>query len=116
MALILFICGDVELNSGPKNTKSYYLSLCQWNLNSLPAHDFSKLSLIEAYNTHHNFDMLCSPKSYLDFFYADDDTRLNLKDFTLIRAYNPHNCKREGVSIYFEEHLAVCTRYYSKFK
>ena len=25
----------------------------------LPAHDFSKLSLIEAYNTYHNFDMIC---------------------------------------------------------
>ena len=116
MALILFICGDVELNTGPKNTKSYYFLLCQWNLNSLPPHDFSKLSLIYAYNTHHNFDMLCSPKSYLDSFYEDDDTRLSLKDFTLIRAYNPHNCKREGVSTYFEEHLAVCTHYSSKFK
>ena len=28
--------------------------------------------------------------------------------FTLIRADNPHNCKRGGVSIYFKKHLAVC--------
>ena len=35
-----------------------------------------------------------------------DDTRLNLKDFTFIRADNPHNCKRGGV-IYFKEHLAI---------
>ena len=56
MALTLFICGEVELNPWPKSNKScYYFSLCHWNLNSLPAHDFSKLSLIEAYNTHHNF-------------------------------------------------------------
>ena len=108
MALTLFICGYVELNPGPKNTKSsYYFSLCHWNINSLPAHDFSKLSLIEAYNTHHKFDMICLSETYLDSFYADDDTRLNLKDFTLIRAKNPHNCKRGGVSIYFKEHLAV---------
>ena len=52
MALSLFICGDVELNPGPKNTKSScYFSVCHWNLNRTPAHDFSKLSLIEAYNT-----------------------------------------------------------------
>ena len=99
LALTLFICGDVELNPGPKNTKSYYFSLCHWNLNSLPAHDFSKLSIIEAYNTHHNFDMICLSENYLDSTYADDDTRLNLKDFALIRADNPHNCQRGGVSI-----------------
>ena len=56
--LTLFVCGDVELNPGPKNTRtSYNFSRCNWNLNSLPAHDFSKLSLIEAYNTPHNFGM-----------------------------------------------------------
>ena len=58
MALTLFSCDDVELKAGPKNTKSSYFSLCHWNLNGLPAHDFSKLSLIEAYNTHHSFDMM----------------------------------------------------------
>ena len=46
--------------------------------------------------------------TYLDSSYSDDNTQLNLKDFTLIRADNPHNCKKGGVSIYFKEHLAVC--------
>ena len=76
MASTLFIYRDLELNPLPKNTKfSYYFSLCRWNLNSLPAHDFSKLSLIEAYNTHHNFD-ICLSEPYLDYSYADYDTRL----------------------------------------
>ena len=72
---------------------SMYISIYTYthiqNLNSLPAHDFSKLSLIEieAYNTHHNFDMICLPETYLDCSYADGDTQLNLKDFTLIRAW-----------------------------
>ena len=78
------------------------------SFNSLPAHNFSKLSLIEAYNTHHKFDMICLSETYLDSSHTDDDTQLNLKDFILIRADNPHNCKRGGVSIYFKEHLAVC--------
>ena len=60
MALTLFICCDVELNPVPKNTdSSHNFSLCHWNLNSLLAHDFSKLPLIEGYNTHYNFDMIC---------------------------------------------------------
>ena len=108
MALTLLICGDVELNPGPKNTKfSYYFSLCPLNLNSLLTDDFSKLSLIGAYNAHHNFDMICLSGTHLDSSYADDDTRLNLKDFTLIRADNPHNCNRGEFSIYFREHLDV---------
>ena len=88
MALTLFIYGDVGLKLGLRNTKSYYLLLCHWNLNSLPAYDFSKRSLIEAYNTHHNFYMICLSETYLNSSYADDNTRLNLKDFTLIRADN----------------------------
>ena len=41
--------------------------------------------------------MICLSKTYLDSSYADDDPRLNLKNFTLIREGNPHNCKRGGV-------------------
>ena len=67
MALTLIICVDGELNPEPKNTKSSYnFSIYHWNLNSFPAHDFSKLSLIEVYNTHHNFDMTCLPETDLD--------------------------------------------------
>ena len=51
--------------------------------------------------------MICLSETFLDSSYADDDTRHNLKNFTLIRADNPHNCKRGWDSIYFKEHLAV---------
>ena len=60
-----------------------------------------------AFSTHHNFDMIGLSETYLDSAYGDDDTRLNLKDFSLIRADNPHNFRRRGVSIYFKEHLDV---------
>ena len=107
MALILFNCGDVGLKPGLQNTKYYYFLLFHWNPNGLPAHDFSKLSSIEAYNIYHNLDIICLSETFLDSIYAHDDTRINLKDFTLIREDNPHNCKRRGVSIYFEEHFVV---------
>ena len=51
--------------------------------------------------------MICLFETYLGSSYEEYDTRLNLKDSTLIIADNPHNCKRGGVSIYFKEHLAV---------
>ena len=108
MALTLFIYGNVQLNPALKNTKSYYFSLFHWNLNSFPAHDFSKLSLMKAYSTHHKFN-ICLSETYLNSSDADDDdTRLNSKDLTLIRADNIHNYKRGRVNIYFKEHLAIC--------
>ena len=51
--------------------------------------------------------MICLSETHLDSSYADDDTQRNLRDITLTRADNPHNCKRVGVSIYSKEHLAV---------
>ena len=39
---LLVLCSDAEQNLGLKDTK--YLSLCHWNLNSLPTHDFTKVS------------------------------------------------------------------------
>ena len=51
--------------------------------------------------------MICLFETYLGSSYEEHDTRLNLKDSTLIIADNPHNCKRGGVSMYFKEHLAV---------
>ena len=75
MALTLFICGNVELNPASKNTQSYYFSLFHWNLKSLPAHAFSKLSLMEAYSTNHKFNMICLSETYLDSSDADDLTQ-----------------------------------------
>ena len=100
----------------PKNTKSYYFSPCHSNLNSLPAHDFSKLLLIEAYNTHYNFDMIRLSETYLDFSYADDDTRLYLKDFTLIRADNLRNCKGGSELLFMLRTFDRSPRKSSKFK
>ena len=53
--------------------------------------------------------MILLSETYFDSSYSNNDTLLNLKDFTLIRADNPHNCKSGGVSIYFKEYLSVCS-------
>ena len=49
--LILFVCGDTELNSVPKNRNSCHnFSICHWNLNTIAAHNFAKANLLQAYN------------------------------------------------------------------
>ena len=43
---LLFRCDDIEANPDPKYSS---LTLCHWNLNGLTAHDFIKISLLQAY-------------------------------------------------------------------
>ena len=50
---LLLICGDVESNHGHKKTKiCYHLALSQQNLNSITAHNFSKILMLKAYNVY----------------------------------------------------------------
>ena len=50
--LILLTCGDVELNPGPRRCDfCYNFSICNWNLNSMTAHNLKKINLLEAYTT-----------------------------------------------------------------
>ena len=63
LLLLLIYARDIELNIGPrKNNTSYNFSFCNCNLNSIVAHNFSKLSLLEPYNVEHKFDMIASRK------------------------------------------------------
>ena len=42
VVLLLFTCGDTELDSGPKKRISRYnFSVCHFNLNSINAHNFT---------------------------------------------------------------------------
>ena len=43
MFILLPCHGDIKKNPGPKKLKKS-LSVCHWNLTSLPAHNFSKLT------------------------------------------------------------------------
>ena len=106
--IVLIICGDIQLNLAPTKDKSCdNFSLCHWKLNSIAAQDFSNLSLLEAYNSHHMYDTICLSKTYLDSSVPYDDPRLNLSGYKLVRAGNLSNNKRGGVGIYFKETLAI---------
>ena len=62
--LLLILCGDVEVNPGPGQWTS--LSFCHWNLNSISVHGFVKVSLLEAYNAIHKFDIICLSETFLN--------------------------------------------------
>ena len=57
--LLITLSGDVELNPGPKRNTVQTLSICHWNLNSICAHEFPKLTLLRAYVSVRKFDIIC---------------------------------------------------------
>ena len=98
--LILFICGDVELNPGPKNRNSCYnFSICHWNLNGITANNFAKVNVLQAYNSIHYFYLICLSESYLDSSVSSDNDNLYIRDCKLARDDHPRNTIRLGITI-----------------
>ena len=98
--LMLVACGDIELNPGPKKRSSCYnFSVCHWNLNSITAHNFAKIDLLQVYNTIHQYDVICLSESYLDASVSSDNDNLNINRYNLVRADHPGNEKRGDVSV-----------------
>ena len=73
------------------------------NVNSILAHN--KLTLLEAYNTIYQYDILCISETYLDSSVSNDDTTLSLPGYNLARSNHPSNVKRVGVCLYYKEKL-----------
>jgi len=86
------------------------LSVCQWNLNSVWVDNFSKITQISAYLNVHKFDIFCLCETFLDSSIGDDDPRLAIDGYDLIRCDHPSNSKRGGVCIYFKNHLPLVRR------
>ena len=53
--MLLLESGDTETNLGPRQS---FIKFCHWNLNGLAAHDFVKMSLIEAFIKMYIFDIM----------------------------------------------------------
>ena len=103
--LLLFLSGDIELNPGPKNHRN--LKVCHYNVNSLPSHNFAKLSSLQAYNALHKFDIICISETFLDSSISNNDLESLLDGYKIIRSDHPLNLKRGGVCIFFKETLPL---------
>ena len=65
--LIILQCHRyIEPNPGPRKLKTHSFSVCHWNLNSLPAHNFLNLTQLEAYNSVYKYGFICLSETYLD--------------------------------------------------
>ena len=83
----ILLCSDVETNPGPET-----LYFCCWNLNSIAAHEFLRISLIEAYNSVYNYDLVGIVETDIDS--TVDEDRLSLGGNTFHKANHLQNVKR----------------------
>ena len=64
---LIILCWNVYLNPRPKRKTTPTLSIHQWNLNSICAHNFEQLSVLKVYMSAHKIDIICLSETYLDF-------------------------------------------------
>ena len=99
--------GDIEPNPQPKPNFCQSFSICHWNLNSISAYNFIKLSLLKPYIAIHKFDGVCLSETYLNASISNDDDSLEILGYNLFRADHPYNTKRGGVCIYYRNSLPL---------
>ena len=104
---VLMLCGDIESNPGPRPNSGQSFSICHWNLNSIAAHNFSKISLLRAYNAIHNYNAICLSETYLNHGTLSENYNLKIPGYELIRVDHPPNKKRGGTCIYYKEFLPI---------
>ena len=110
----LYCHGHIELNPGPRKSKENTLSICHWNLNSITAHNFSKLTQLKAYISTYKHDFICLSETYLDS--SIPANLIEIEGYNLVRADHPDNIKRGGVCIYYKESLPVRIKILPYFK
>ena len=95
---LILLCGNVKKNQRPKTKPNDNLSLCHWNVNSIPSYNFQKIAALESFVAMHKFDIICVSETFLNNTYHDND--LSLNGCSLLRADYLSNAKRLGVCIY----------------
>ena len=76
-------------------------------LNSLPAHNYAKLPLLQAFNTLYKFNLIYFSETYLDFSISIEEKSLIIDDYKLLPADHPSDTKRGRVCIYYKEAISV---------
>ena len=107
LLLILLLSGDVEMNPGPKLISKESFSICQWKLNDITAHNYTKILLLKAYIAVYKFDIIFLSETFLESKTLPDEDNLDISGYNLVRSDQPSNSKRGGVCIYYKETLPL---------
>ena len=72
-----------------------------WNLISISAYNFIKISLLKTYIATHKLDVICLSETYLDSSISNNDKNLEIPGYDSYRADHPSDSKQGGVCIYY---------------
>ena len=103
--LHISLSGDIELNPVLESNSCENFLVCHWNLNSISDHNFSEVSLLNAYTSVNSFDMICFSDTCLDSRTLSQGRNQEFQGYDLISADHPSNVKRDGACIYYQNHL-----------
>ena len=95
--LLLVCSGDIEISTSPKSKNQ--ISFCHWNLNSLAACNFTKVSLLQALSVPHDYDITCLLETFLDSSISNDDETINIKGYNPLWA-DHRSSKKERRRLY----------------
>ena len=99
-------CADIHPNPGPFDDG--FFKFCHWNCNSLKAHNFSRISSIQAYNAIHNFNIIAISETALTNEISDD--KIDIPGYQCLRNDLPPQDTHGGVLIYHKTELPVKRR------
>ena len=85
--------GEVEKNPGPNSEPDEGFSICHWNLNSISAHNFSKIQSVIAYNCIDHSDIICFSETHLNSDISSNNENLFIPGYRFIRSDHPSNDK-----------------------
>ena len=94
--------GDIEVYPGRKRNscRRQRFSICHWNLNSLIAQSFAKVSLLTAYLSVNKFDIVCLSETFLNCEILTDDYNLQIPGYSIAREGHPSNAKRGSLCVF----------------
>ena len=104
---LLIISSNVHKNPGPGHGSrdEGLLKFMHWNVNSLPAHDFIRIPLIQSLNAYNDYDIIAITETAINSDISDD--RLAFVGFSPIRRDLPLEDTNGGVMINYKNSLAL---------
>ena len=88
---LLSCFGDIEENPGPKYSS---ITFFHWNLNGRTTHNSTKISLLQAYITQLNYDIIRPTETDLNSSILSVDNRITTDRYNLIRSDHPSDSKK----------------------
>ena len=102
--------GTVKTNPRPAQSTKKNLSFAMWNLDSIPAREYSRIPLIETFHATYNFDIFGVCESLLSDTIPNENIFINGFSPDPFRVDKPLNSRNGGVCLYFKENLPIKER------